>query len=137
MSRCYSTFLVRSRPAETVEFSVACASEKRMPFVRRKSKNRPFGVPAVANADAAIGQARHLDAVAVGETQRALNPVRTETRPFGWTSECRSSHVTTSLIVGYYPRCATTECSLDPTYRSHSTLRLADITGTQDPFHLK
>ena len=37
----------------------------------------PDGVPAVANADLATGQARHLDAVAVGVTQGALDPVRT------------------------------------------------------------
>jgi len=69
--------LVRSLPAETIEFSVSCASEKRMPFIRCKSENRPLRVPAVADTDLAIGQVRHLDAVAVGETQRALNPVRT------------------------------------------------------------
>jgi hypothetical protein len=34
-------------------------------------------MPAVANADLTPGQARYLDAVAVGVTQRALDPVRT------------------------------------------------------------
>jgi hypothetical protein len=78
-----STLLVRSLPAEAVEFSVSYAAEKCVPFVRGKTENRPPGIPAVADTDLVIGQARHLDAVAVGETQRALNPVRTRTRPFG------------------------------------------------------
>ncbi len=51
----YRTMLVRSLPAETIEFSVSYASEKRMPFVRCKPENRPFGVPAVANTDLVIG----------------------------------------------------------------------------------
>jgi len=59
--------LLRLLPAETVEFSVSCASEKSMPFVRCKSENWPFGVPAIAYADPAVGQARYLDAVPVGE----------------------------------------------------------------------
>jgi hypothetical protein len=84
-------------PAEAVEFSVSHAAEKSMPFVRSKSENRPFGLPAVADADAAIDQVRHLDAVAVGETQRTLNPVSARTRPIGRISERRPSHVTTSL----------------------------------------
>ena len=67
----------RSLPAETIEFSVSDATEKRVPFVRGKLENRTFGVPAVANADLALGQARHFDAVAVGETQRTLHPART------------------------------------------------------------
>jgi hypothetical protein len=62
------TSRLRLLPAETVEFSVSCASEESVPFVRRKSENRPLGVPAVAYADPAIGQARHLDTVTVGET---------------------------------------------------------------------
>src|SRR5260370_16629732 len=69
-------------PAETIEFSVSYAAEKSMPFVRCKSEHRTFGVPAVADADLTLGQARHLDAVAVGETQQPLNPVKTQTRPF-------------------------------------------------------
>lgn len=85
---------LRLLPAETVEFSVSCASEESMPFVRREPENRPFGVPAVAYTDLAIGQARDLDAVAVGETQRALNPVRSRT----WFFEHRCIHATTSLI---------------------------------------
>jgi hypothetical protein len=68
--------LLRLLPAETVEFSVSCASEKSMPFVRSKSENGPLGVPAVAYTDLATGQARDLDAVTVRETQRALDPVR-------------------------------------------------------------
>jgi hypothetical protein len=69
--------LIWSLPAKTIEFSVSYAAEKCVPFVRRESENQSFGVPAVANADSTIGHARHLDAIAVGETQRALNPVRT------------------------------------------------------------
>ncbi len=64
-------------PVETVEFPVSYASEKSVPLVRREPEDRPSGVPAVANADLATGQARHLYAVAVGVTQRALNPVKT------------------------------------------------------------
>jgi hypothetical protein len=100
-----STLLVLSLPAEAVEFSLSYTAEKCVPFIRSKTENRPPGVPAVADTDLVIGQARHLDAVAVGETQRALNPVRTRTR-FGWAFERRSSHVITSLIVEYYPKCA-------------------------------
>lgn len=68
---------MRSLPAETVEFPVSYASEKSMPLVRLEPEDRPSGVPAVANADLASGQARYLDAIAVGVTQRALNPVKT------------------------------------------------------------
>jgi hypothetical protein len=109
---------VRSDSAESVEFSVSDAAEKSVPFVRGESENRSFGVPAVANADPALGQAGYLDAVSVGETQRALNPVRT--RPLGRTSVRSSSHVTTSLMsVGeIVPIYTTTERSLDPTHRS-------------------
>jgi hypothetical protein len=46
---------LRPLPAETVEFSVSHAAEKCVPFVRRKRQNRPAGVPAVADADPAIG----------------------------------------------------------------------------------
>ena len=74
---------VRSLPAKAVEFSLSCAAEKSIPFVRCKPENWPFGVPAVTQADRFTGQARHLDTVAVGETQRALNPERTGTWPFG------------------------------------------------------
>jgi hypothetical protein len=45
---------VRSLAAEAIEFSVLRASEKCVPFVRRESENRPFGLPAVAKADATI-----------------------------------------------------------------------------------
>jgi hypothetical protein len=70
-------FVTRSVPAEIIEFPVPYAAEKRVPFVRGKLENRSFRVPAVANTDPAAGQARHLDAVTVGETQRTLNPVIT------------------------------------------------------------
>ena len=96
--------LVQLLPAETIEFPVSYASEKSMPFVRCKSENRPSGIPAVTHTDLAIGQVRYFDAVAVGETQGALNPVRTRTRSFGYAFERRSSHVITSLIVEYYQK---------------------------------
>jgi hypothetical protein len=64
-------------PVETVEFPVSYAAEKSMPLVRREPEDRPSGVPAIANADLAAGQARHLDAVAVRVTQRALDPEKT------------------------------------------------------------
>jgi hypothetical protein len=38
-----------------IEFSVSDASEESVPFVRGKSENWPFGVPAVADADLVIG----------------------------------------------------------------------------------
>ena len=60
--------LGRWSPAETIEFSVSYAAEKGVPFIGCKSENRPSGVPAVADADLAFGKARHLYAVAVGET---------------------------------------------------------------------
>jgi Arginase family len=68
---------MRSLPAEAVELPVPHAAEKGMPLIRRELQDRPSGIPAVANADLATGQARHLDAVTVGITQRALDPVRT------------------------------------------------------------
>jgi hypothetical protein len=55
-------------PAETVELPASHASDESMPLIRREPEDRPCGVPAVANADIAAGQARHLDAVAVGVT---------------------------------------------------------------------
>lgn len=54
--------------AEAVEFTVSYAAEKSVPFVRSESKDRALGVPAVANTDRTAWQARHLDAIAVGET---------------------------------------------------------------------
>ena len=68
---------MRSLPAEAVEFPVPHAAEKGMPLIRRELQDRPSGVPAVANADLATRQAGHFDAVAVGITQGALDPVRT------------------------------------------------------------
>ena len=69
--------VIRSLNADAVEFPVSDAAEKNKPLVRREPEDRPSGVPAVANADLATGQARHLDAVAVGVAQRALDPLRT------------------------------------------------------------
>jgi len=48
-----------------------------VPLVGREPEDWTYGVPAVANADLATGQAGHLDAVAVGVTQGALSPVKT------------------------------------------------------------
>lgn len=100
-----------------------------MPFVRGKPENRSSGISAVANANAAIGEARHLDAVSVGETQRALNPVSTRLRIFGRTSECRPSHVITSLIVGMPPIVSNYGVQpLAATPRTPPSKRVADIT---------
>src|SRR5690348_12862977 len=66
----------RSFTAEAVKLSLPHASEERVPFAGGEAKNRAIGVLAVANADLALGQVRHLDAVTVGETQRTLNPLR-------------------------------------------------------------
>jgi hypothetical protein len=63
--------------AESVEFPVSHSAEKGMPLARGELENRAGGVLAVADTDLAAGQARDLDAVAVGEAQRTLNPVRT------------------------------------------------------------
>jgi hypothetical protein len=67
---------IRPLPAEAVEFPVPDAAEKGVPLIRREPQDRPCGIPAVTNADLAPGQARYLDAVAVGVAQRALDPVR-------------------------------------------------------------
>ena len=64
-------------PAETVEFPVPHAAEESAPLIGGEPQDGPRRVPAVANADLATGQARHLDAVAVGVTQGALDPTRT------------------------------------------------------------
>lgn len=72
-----------SLSAETIKFSVSRAAKERVPLFRSELKNRPFGVPAVADADTSTGQVRYLDAVAIGVTERALNPARTRTQPSG------------------------------------------------------
>src|SRR5215469_4787889 len=56
--------LLGSKP---VKFAVAHAAKESVPFVGGKPENRSCGVPAVADADLAIGQARHLNTVAVRE----------------------------------------------------------------------
>ena len=88
---------VRSLPADAVEFAVPHAAEEGMPLIRRERQDGPSGVSAVANADLATGQARHLDAVAAGITQGALGPVRTRTRLFTAAAERSPSHGTPSL----------------------------------------
>jgi hypothetical protein len=88
---------IRPLPAEAVEFPVPDAAEKGVPLIRREPQDRPCGIPAVTNADLAPGQARYLDAVAVGVAQRALDPVRTRTRPFASAAERSASHVSPSF----------------------------------------
>jgi len=53
--RCCSTMPTRPLLTKTVEFPVMHATDKCVPFVRRERQNRPSGVPAVADTDAAIG----------------------------------------------------------------------------------
>jgi len=77
--------------AEAVELTVPDATDERMPFIRCEPKHRSFGISTVANTHLAAGQVRYLNAVPVGETQRALHP-------FGWTYGRRHSHATPSLI---------------------------------------
>lgn len=101
-----TTSLIQSLPAETVEFSVSYASEKRMPFVRCKPQDWPFRVPTVANADLARRQTRHLDAVAIGKAQRTLYPPRT--RSFWCNLRHRFSHRHTSPLPTIVPNCETT-----------------------------
>jgi hypothetical protein len=68
---------IRPELAVQPELSVVYAAEERAPFARREAEHRAAGVPAVADPDDAIGQARHFDAVAGGETEGALHPERT------------------------------------------------------------
>src|ERR1700732_2837488 len=83
-----------------VEFPVSYAPEKGMPLIRREPQDRPRGIPAVAEADLTPGQTRHLDAVAGGVAQRALDPARTRIRPFVWTPE-RRAHVSPQWLVSF------------------------------------
>jgi hypothetical protein len=55
--------------AEVVELPVLCTAEKSVPFPRGEAEHRAGGVLGVAHADAAIGQAGNLDAVAVRERE--------------------------------------------------------------------
>jgi hypothetical protein len=93
------TYRQRLSLTETIEFSFSHSSDKRMPLVRRKPQDRAFGVLAVANTDPAVRQVCHLDAVAVGEAQGALNPERIRTRPSRAAPGRKTSHVYTSLNV--------------------------------------
>src|ERR1700751_2727427 len=52
------------------------AAEEGMPFGLSKSQHKPFRILAVADTHGAPVKARHLDAVSVRETKRALHPVR-------------------------------------------------------------
>jgi hypothetical protein len=62
--------------AWTVELAVTDATEEGVPFGLSKSQYQPFRILAVADTDGAPVKARHLDAVSVRETERALHPVR-------------------------------------------------------------
>ena len=89
------------------------ASDKGAPFVRREPENGPFAVPAVTNADLTAVQAGYLDAVAVREAQRALDPGRRRT---SWLISGRSyTHRYYLTDCWEYPEYATTECSLNAT----------------------
>src|SRR5215831_8191401 len=70
----YSRCPILKLPAKLVEFPTACAAEKCMPFTRSEPEHRAGRVLGIADADPAIGQAGHLDTVAVGKTQRTLDP---------------------------------------------------------------
>ena len=54
LGRALQHHAVRPLPTETVEFPVLHATDKCVPFVRCKRQNCSFGVPAVADTDAAI-----------------------------------------------------------------------------------
>jgi hypothetical protein len=54
--------------------AVSNSVEERPPFFLGETELWPFGVLAVANVDFVIGQPCHLDAVAVSEAQRAVDP---------------------------------------------------------------
>jgi hypothetical protein len=83
--------------AEPVKLSLACAAEKCMPFVRGEPEHWAGWVLGIADADPAIGQAGNLDTVAIGETQRTLDPGQTRTgRRFRAVPQRRTSHVLTS-----------------------------------------
>jgi len=60
--------------AEPVKLPIARTAEKCIPFVRGEPEHWARGVLGIANADAPIGQAGNLDAVAVGKTKRTLDP---------------------------------------------------------------
>jgi hypothetical protein len=62
--------------AWTVKLAVTDAAEEGVPFGLSKSQYQPFRILAVADTDGAPVKARHLDAVSVRETKRALHPVR-------------------------------------------------------------
>ena len=60
--------------AEAVELAVPNATDERVPFFWREAENSASSIPAVPDANLAAGQARHLNAVTVRETQRAFHP---------------------------------------------------------------
>lgn len=110
---------------EAVELAVPNAAEERVPLVGREAEYRPLRVAAVADADRASGQARHFNAVAVGETQRALHP-------FGLASERRHTDATPYLISVFALHMASSR----PVFRLWvaTPRRLADTMNTMGPF---
>src|SRR5258707_9840707 len=62
-------------PAETIS-PIRQAAEECAPFVRGEPEHRAARVRAVADADPSGMRARYLDAIAVGQAQRALSPAR-------------------------------------------------------------
>src|ERR1700722_5225761 len=95
-----------SLSAETVELSVSHTAEKCVPFIRGEPEDRTAAVPAIAYADLTGGEARLLDAVAVGEAQRALSPVSSRILPFGRIFPRRYSHRYYLTDWVCYPECA-------------------------------
>jgi hypothetical protein len=72
-----------------IEFAVVDAADEGVPFGWGELEDALFRGPAIADADSSAGQAGDLDAVAIGEAQRTLDPVKTRDRSF---------HVITPLI---------------------------------------
>src|SRR5579871_1406554 len=62
--------------ARSAKLAVTDAAEKGVPFGLSKSQHESFRILAVADPHDAPVKARHLDAVSVRETKRALHPVR-------------------------------------------------------------
>src|SRR5580693_10384490 len=83
--------------AEAVELAVPDAADEGVPLVRREPQDRSGRVPAVADADLAAAQVRHLDAVAVGEAERAFDPGVNFRSPYRAASHHWGSHDVPSL----------------------------------------
>src|SRR6478672_13766504 len=95
-----------SQLTETVEFSVAHPAEKRLPLAWRELQDQALSVLAVADTYLTARQVGHLHAVAVGETQGALHPVRVAARPSRAVPKRRLSHLRTSWMwCDGWPQC--------------------------------